>query len=79
MGDGMAMPEKKGLASMFGKAPVGKPAGAGSDPMASESEYKSEGSGVPPDFEDYAATAFPDLEGDAARMKALYQAVKACK
>lgn len=75
----MAMPGKKGLASMFGKAPVGKPAGADSDPMASEEPFESEGSDVPPDFEDYAAIAFPELDGDAARMKALYQAVKACK
>ncbi len=30
------------------------------------------------DFYDYAATAFPEMEGDPARMKALWQAVKAC-
>lgn len=56
------------LSAIFGKAKGG----------AEPPEADPEESGLPEDFEDYALTAFPELEGDDARLQALYNAMKAC-
>lgn len=37
-----------------------------------------EGYDMPPDFEDEAVAAFPDLEGSPERIEAFWRAVKAC-
>lgn len=57
------------LSAVFGSA-------SGGDKSLSEAE--PDAAAIPEDFEDYALTAFPELEGDQARLEALYNAMKAC-
>lgn len=57
------MPMMPPAASVFGKG--------GSEPPEPESE-------VPEDFEAFAVEAFPDLEGDMVRLRALKDAINAC-
>jgi hypothetical protein len=61
-----------GLALIFGK---GKPK---SEMEESESEESEGGDELPPDFEDYALSAFPEFEGKPKRLKALYNMVRCC-
>lgn len=57
------------------------PAKAGSKPgaMGEDAEDDAdESSEVPPDFEEEAIAAFPELDGETERLAALYRAVKCC-
>lgn len=47
------------------------------DEMAEDPEM-GESDEPPPDFEDEAIKAFPELEGSPERIQALYRAMKAC-
>lgn len=54
----------------------GKP---GSEPaMGEDDEEAEEGDDVPPDFEEEAVAAFPELDGKPERIAALHRAVKCC-
>lgn len=59
---------------------VGKPSGDLA-PLEADSDLATDPGNdapeVPPDFEDYALQAFPELEDDPARISALFQAMKA--
>lgn len=57
------------LALVFGKAK------GGSTPPEAESD---EDETVPADFEDYAVQAFPEVEDNHERLRALYRMVKSC-
>lgn len=50
--------------------------GGGKEKPAPPSEDKGEE--LPPGFETAATEAFPDMEGDTERVKALWRAIKAC-
>ena len=63
--------EASALSAVFGAAKGGEK----SSPMAASEPSES---AVPEDFEDYALTAFPDLEGDPERIEALYNAMMVC-
>lgn len=43
-----------------------------------DSESDEDYSELPPDFEDEAIKAFPELDGESARLMALWKAVRAC-
>lgn len=49
--------------------------GAGADEAP---DAEAEDTEIPEDFEAYAIEAFPDLEGDPVRLKALKDAIHAC-
>ena len=69
----MASKAAPAMLAVFGKAK------GGSEPPEAESAAEDSAEGVPEDFEDYAATAFPELADDPARLRALYDAINACK
>lgn len=56
-------------ASIFGKKPKA------AEPDGDEAE----GAEMPPDFEDYAIQAFPELEDSPERLTALRKLIKSCK
>lgn len=68
----LGMPKK-------GKGPMGKPMGPKSDMMDEETgSDEAEEPELSEDFVDYASSAFPELEGDEARLLALKKAIAAC-
>lgn len=67
-----------GALLIFGKGPSkGGPASGQSDADDTGDTEESEPD-VPADFEDYAAQALPELEGEPERMHALWKAMQAC-
>lgn len=56
---------KDGLALVFGDGKPGAGARGDTEP--------------PPDFEDAAVRAFPELDGKPKRIRALYEAIRACE
>ena len=57
---------------------MGMSSGMGDGAEEDESDDEDESESLPEDFEDYAITAFPELEGEPERLQALYRAMKAC-
>lgn len=72
---------KKGgmfAALVVGKKKPGMPMmGEDTEPDA-DSESGEDYGGLPPDFEDEAIKAFPELEGSPERLDALWKAMRAC-
>ena len=71
---------KPDLSVIFG---IGKPSkGDDKSPSSRDSrderDDKDESDELPPGFEEAAIEAFPDLEGDTDRLKALERCIKAC-
>ncbi len=73
-------PKRKGpdLAIIFGGKPSKGSPKPGSDTEDREQPETSDDDELPPDFETAAIEAFPELEGDTDRLKALKRAIHAC-